>query len=45
MTMNMKKIGAAVLAGAMIAGCGKNEEKAEDVMAVSVNGEADAERH
>ena len=31
-------IGAAVLAGAMIAGCGKNEQK-EDVMAVSVNGE------
>ena len=37
--MNMKMIGAAVLAGAMIAGCGKDEEKAEDVMAVSVNGE------
>ena len=37
--MNMKMIGAAVLAGAMIAGCGKNEENAEDVMAVSVNGE------
>ena len=37
--MNMKMIGAAVLAGAMIAGCGKNEEKAEDVMAVSINGE------
>lgn len=36
--MNMKMIGAAVLAGAMIAGCGK-DEKAEDVMAVSVNGE------
>ena len=36
--MNMKTIGAAVLAGAMIAGCGKNE-KQEDVMAVSVNGE------
>ena len=36
--MNMKMIGAAVLAGAMIAGCGK-EEKTEDVMAVSVNGE------
>ena len=35
--MNMKMIGAAVLAGAMIAGCGKNEQ--EDVMAVSVNGE------
>ena len=35
----MKMIGAAVLAGAMITGCGKNEEKAEDVMAVSVNGE------
>ena len=40
--MNMKMIGAAVLAGAMIAGCGKNEETQEskdDVMAVSVNGE------
>ena len=37
--MNMKMIGAAVLAGAMIAGCGKNEEQKEDVMAVSVNGE------
>ena len=41
--MNMKMIGAAVLAGAMIAGCSKNEEntegKTEDVMAVSVNGE------
>lgn len=37
--MNMKMIGAAVLAGAMIAGCGKDKEKAEDVMAVSVNGE------
>ena len=37
--MNMKMIGAAVLAGAMIAGCGKNEEKQEDTMAVSVNGE------
>ena len=36
--MNMKMIGAAVLAGAMIAGCGKNE-KQEDTMAVSVNGE------
>ena len=36
--MNMKMIGAAVLAGAMIAGCGKNEQK-EDVMAISVNGE------
>ena len=36
--MNMRMIGAAVLAGAMIAGCGK-EEKTEDVMAVSVNGE------
>lgn len=36
--MNMKMIGAAVLAGAMIAGCGKNE-KQEDAMAVSVNGE------
>ena len=35
--MNMKMIGAAVLAGAMIAGCGKNEQ--EDTMAVSVNGE------
>ena len=37
--MNMKMIGAAVLAGAMIAGCGKNEEKSDDMMAVSVNGE------
>ena len=39
--MNMKMIGAAVLAGAMLAGCGKKEEaKAEEgVMAVSVNGE------
>ena len=36
--MNMRMIGAAVLASAMIAGCGKNEEKQEDVMAVSVNG-------
>ena len=43
--MNMKMIGAAVLVGAMVAGCGKNEEQAgtqekkEDAMAVSVNGE------
>ena len=37
--MNVKMIGAAVLAGAMLAGCGKNEEKAEDTLAVSVNGE------
>ena len=49
--MNIKTIGVAVLAGAMIAGCGKNEEQAEspkagqkesqkeDAMAVSVNGE------
>ena len=41
--MNIKMIGAAVLAGAMIAGCGKKDEekqeKKEDVMAVSVNGE------
>ena len=38
--MNMKMLGAAVLAGAMIAGCGKNDEETkEDVMAVSVNGE------
>ena len=37
--MNMKMIGAAVLVGAMVAGCGKNEEQKEDVMAVSVNGE------
>ena len=39
--MNIKTVGLAVLAGAMIAGCGKEEEKAaqEDVMAVSVNGE------
>ena len=37
--MNIKTIGLAVLAGAMIAGCEKNEEKAaqEDVMAVSVS--------
>ena len=49
--MNIKTIGVAVLAGAMIAGCGKNEEQTEspkagqkesqkeDAMAVSVNGE------
>ena len=37
--MNIKTIGLAVLAGAMFAGCGKNAEVAEDVMAVSVNGE------
>ena len=38
--MNVKMIGAAVLAGAMIAGCGKNEtEQKVDEMAVSVNGE------
>ena len=38
--MNMKMIGTAVLVGAMVAGCGKKEEeKQEDVMAVSVNGE------
>ena len=37
--MNMKMIGAAVLVGAMVAGCGKNEEQKEDAMAVSVNGE------
>ena len=34
--MNIKMVGAVVLAGAMIAGCG---EKKEDAMAVSVNGE------
>ena len=42
--MNVKMFGLAVLAGAMIVGCSKNEEessaaKAEDSMAVSVNGE------
>ena len=41
--MNIKSIGLAVLAGAMIAGCGKEAEEeakvAEDAMAVSVNGE------
>jgi len=37
--MNVKMIGLAVLAGAMVAGCGKQEEKVEDVMALSVNGE------
>ena len=42
--MNVKMFGLAVLAGAMIAGCGKNGEepaaaKAEDSMAVSVDGE------
>ena len=39
--MNIKVMGLVVLAGAMIAGCGKNEEEQvqEDVMAVSVNGE------
>jgi len=34
--MNVKMIGLAVLAGVMVAGCGKKEE---DVMALSVNGE------
>ena len=40
--MNIKMIGAAVLAGVMIAGCGKKEQeetKKVDEMAVSVNGE------
>lgn len=46
--MDIKTIGAAVLAGAMIAGCGKDDQKAqkpsaaerrEDSLAVSVNGE------
>ena len=36
--MNVKVMGLVALAGAMIVGCGKNE-KVEDVMAVSVNGE------
>jgi len=37
--MNIKTIGLAVLAGAVLAGCGKQEETVEDVMAISVNGE------
>ena len=42
--MNIKMVGAVVLAGAMIAGCGKKDddkksERKEDAMAVSVNGE------
>ena len=43
--MNVKTIGLAVLAGVMVAGCGKQDgqvaetKAAEDVMAVSVNGE------
>ena len=42
--MNIKMVGAVVLAGAMIAGCGKKDddkksERTEDAMAVSVNGE------
>ena len=38
--MNVKMLGAAVVAALMIAGCGKNEEEQkEDVMAISVNGE------
>ena len=42
--MNIKMVGAVVLAGAMIAGCGekvedKKSEREEDAMAVSVNGE------
>ena len=42
--MNIKMVGAVVLAGAMIAGCGekvedKKSERKEDAMAVSVNGE------
>ncbi len=37
--MNIKKLGAAVLAGAVLAGCGtKEEEKVNDPMAVKVNG-------
>lgn len=37
--MNVKTLGAAILAGVMVAGCGKQGEEA-DAMAVSVNGEA-----
>ena len=37
--MNMKMIGAAILAGAMVVGCEKKADEAEDVMAISVNGE------
>ena len=41
--MNMKMVGAAVLAGAMIVGCGNNAEDVKEqddgVMALSVNGE------
>jgi len=37
--MNVKMMGLALLAGAMVVGCGKNESGVEDVMAVSVNGE------
>jgi len=40
--MNMKMVAAAVLAGAVVAGCGEQEETAEqkeDVLAISVNGE------
>lgn len=40
--MNIKMIGAAVLAGAIVAGCGKSDEKAEEVKdeaVITVNGE------
>ena len=37
--MNIKMVGAAVFAGAMLVGCGKEDGKAEDALAVSVNGE------
>ena len=38
--MNIKMMGVVALAGALVAGCGApEEEKTEDVMAVSVNGE------
>jgi len=39
--MNVKMIGLAFLAGAVVAGCGKQQEaeEVEDVMAISVNGE------
>ena len=37
--MNMKMIGVAILAGAMVAGCEKKADEVEDVMAISVNGE------
>ena len=38
MTMNMKMIGAAVLAGAMIAGCGKNEEATQETKPEAAQG-------